>query len=176
MLLAFSIVVCLASLARRRHLRSDIVKFRTEDGIGSNHFTTLTQISNCLFSTLYSFQTNIKFSLEWSVYQQLTTFIPRTSSMHFSYYTMMHMQYLSLKGLLERKWQITSMLQMCNILYWRCDIVEKQFSKIFNIVATANIAEIVCTHISPRFQNHFLNHFGVWWTAKVWFGNRINSC
>ena len=115
MLLAFSIVVCLASLARRRHLRSDIVKFRTEDGIGSNHFTTLTQISNCLFSTLYSFQTNIKFSLEWSVYQQLTTFTPRTSSMHFSYYTMMHMQYLSLKGLLERKWQITSMLQM-----WLC--------------------------------------------------------
>ena len=129
MLLAFSIVVCLASLARRRHLRSDIVKFRTEDGIGSNHFTTLTQISNCLFSTLYSFQTNIKFSLEWSVYQQLTTFTPRTSSMHFSYYTMLHMQYLPLKGLLERKWQITSMLQMCNILYWRCDFVEKQFFK-----------------------------------------------
>ena len=115
MLLAFSIVVCLASLARRRHLRSDIVKFRTEDGIGSNHFTTLTQISNCLFSTLYSFQTNIKFSLERSVYQQLTTFTPRTSSMHFSYYTMMHMQYLS--------------LQMCNILYWRCDFVDKQFFK-----------------------------------------------
>ena len=128
MLLAFSIVVCLASLARRRHLRSDIVKFRTEVGIGSNHFTTLTQISNCLFSTLYSFHTNVKFSLERSVCQQFT-FTPRTSSMHFSYYTMMHMQYLSLKGLLERKWQITSMLQMCNILYWRCDFVDKQFFK-----------------------------------------------